>query len=642
MSQNINKQRVAIIGASAVGKTCFIAALRLLGSGRYNKSTQFANIGASGDTNLYLKTLERSLCEGKVPEATQNESRLEFSEKFCDKAGRQHTFSFLMRDYKGESLKDIDSKESDLFKSWRESDYLLVLLDAQADIMPRNGTQAVSDVNDVISQIEPQNKKLAILMTKADTIGKSGVQCDPADAMQFFRKHRKRLSDQIDKKGWKWRCFFISSLGAEPEKVTNARGEMELHTTSDPRPFGYEALFDWMSENEDWRQIKHVWRRDARWLLVVAGAVLLWCVVAGVRKHGQTQARLIAENPLSTQKQIADATHKMKEADRHKFIDRHLSDLNSKAEEADGDVELLDKLLKEVAVSKEMKLGTEEKKRLDKIEQDAKAERSRKLITHITDAYETGNAEAAKRLFEDRISDLTDEDMKRAKEIMQKIRDDRIKASKEEIASIGVNSVNDTALLNRKIAKIWTFPFEHANDKEIARTACADMKKLMGNKTFKITAVNVGDLSESRTTFVILASGKWEQGKWVDEELESHRSTNLNTTDKTGTTQWESSGINGDEICWEPGYSLRIEWINKRWYAPNEVIAYHEVAGSWLSLLEMLQYHKLVNSYDKDDAFFRGKKPWVEIACEDFPSPSESLNRIKKFIIPGSYWTEGE
>ena len=413
------------------------------------------------------------------------------------------------------------------------------------------------------------------------------------------------------------------------------------------KPFGYDALFDWMAENEEVRQIKlsclEIWRKGWPWLLGITSVLLLWGIVVGVRNHRQEQARFIAENPQSTQQQIAAATHDMKEEDARKFIDERLTELGQKVETADGDRDLIDKLLRELDDTKAMALSKEESGRLEEMEQTAKVERSRKFKMGIERAYKLEDLETAKKLiakgFQDNL--LLGDDQRWAIETQKAIREKSINDEKNAIASIVINSFEDSEDLNRKIEKILSFQFEDADDAQMAKEASADMKKLLENNVFTITGINVGELKAARKTFIILASGKWEDGKWDDrEKLKDNPDMYFHTVVKEGVTQWEASDISNAKISWKPGCSLRLEWISKRrWYWRNIAIASHEIPGGWCSLLEMLQRHTLDKIY-KDEEYFNGQKPWVEIACEEFPDPAKSLERIKKFIMPGTYWQQ--
>ena len=54
----------------------------------------------------------------------------------------------------------------------------------------------------------------------------------------------------------------------------------------------------------------------------------------------------------------------------------------------------------------------------------------------------------------------------------------------------------------------------------------------------------------------------------------------------------------------------------------------------WLGFLRVLQPQAEMRT--KDDDF----EPRITIKCKEFPDPAKDLELIKRYVIPGTYWTK--
>ena len=100
--------KVAIIGTSGSGKTCFIAAMRWLGE--CGSNARFISEGANGDSKNYLDDLHKKVNAGEVPPGTPKEFKLEFSERYVLSEGKPPSqIDFSLRDFKGGDLSALDA-----------------------------------------------------------------------------------------------------------------------------------------------------------------------------------------------------------------------------------------------------------------------------------------------------------------------------------------------------------------------------------------------------------------------------------------------------------------------------------------------------------------------------------------------------
>ena len=145
----LDKERlkVAIIGTSGSGKTCFIAAMRWLGECGTN--ARFISEGANGDSKNYLDDLHKKVNAGEVPPGTPKEFKLEFSERYVPSGGNHPSkIDFNLRDFKGGDLSALDAN-SPLLQSWTQCDLLMVLLDIEN--VQNQGTELQDNLRDLSS-----------------------------------------------------------------------------------------------------------------------------------------------------------------------------------------------------------------------------------------------------------------------------------------------------------------------------------------------------------------------------------------------------------------------------------------------------------------------------------------------------------
>ena len=241
--------KVAIIGTSGSGKTCFIAAMRWLGECGTN--ARFISEGANGDSKNYLDDLHKKVNAGEVPPGTPKEFQLEVSERYVPSGGNQPSkIDFSLRDFKGGDLSALDA-DSPLLQSWTQCDLLMVLLDIEN--VQNQGAELQDNLRDLSSvlmrkEMEAHQKRLAIVVTQADKGGFSEGRHAPEEAEVLLEKNLPVFFERIKKCRFKeTKCFLLASIGLEPEIDADGKSRVpEVDGAREWHPFGYEELFDWI------------------------------------------------------------------------------------------------------------------------------------------------------------------------------------------------------------------------------------------------------------------------------------------------------------------------------------------------------------------------------------------------------------
>ena len=635
------EQKIALIGDSGNGKTCFIAALRWLGSSQHVSS--FTNIGADGDTNSYLKSLEGLLREGFVPPGTQVGSVLNFQEIF-----RDCKFNIRTCDIPGGGIKVME-KDSPIFKMWQESDYLLVFFDAKS-IQSGKDVTGIDDVFDRLSNIVPSGKKLAVLLTKSDTVGITEYD-SPECAMSFFKRYRPSVVEKVNGLGFKsWNCFFIASLGVSPTKDDDDR--MHLPPGA-PKPQGYDALFDWLVEKENIRQpifvVKKLLKKSFPWLVVIVCVFAVWGICYAVISHRKDSAVQKYNDPKSTLEERAEATRSMRREDANRLIDETLTEYEKELS-SQTVIDDIRNLIKEGTglLLRRAALSDEQRGRLRQIEEAKKQKLGEAAMSKVQRLIGVGCSAEAKELIVKLLTDdmILPEARNQLMRTLEGIEAEQEADEKRKILGITISDIAGTEKMKEKINAILAFFSSHPGDNESKRdaeNAVADMKKLIESRVFRISKIAAGELRAQRNSCVVLACGNWGEDKiWDEKDEHLHtvfKKSKTITSDDVGEgcVVWDNREIEKAEIVWSPGDKMKVEWIRASTWG-RKVIADQEIAGGWVTLLEMLQRHVICDRRKQNGYFKNG--PWIEMSCEEFPDPAASLERIKRFIIPGTYWIE--
>ena len=636
--------KVAIIGTSGSGKTCFIAAMRWLGE--CGSNARFISEGANGDSKNYLDDLHKKVNAGEVPPGTPKEFKLEFSERYVLSEGKPPSLiDFSLRDFKGGDLSVLDAN-SPLLQSWTQCDLLMVLLDIEN--VQNQGAELRDNLHDLSSvlirkEMDAHQKRLAIVVTQADKGGFSEERHAPEEAEVFLDENLPVFFEKIKECRFKeTKCFLLASIGLEPEidadgksRVPEVDGKREWH------PFGYEELFDWICafQNEEasarfWARFWAKFRPYAAVLAVLAPGGMIWRGVVFQRQHN---ALLVYGSSASTLEEKAEATWKMRDKDRIDKVEERIRDYNDESAKAIDDAALRSLLSRSKTFCEKARISEEQETRFKEIDIRIADRLEEKLFEQIKNAIEHEHYGPACELIEQYLKDqvISKKFLAEVKLYDNKIEGNNRFSKKREIAyDYDVRDVRNTSRMYEKLVKIRDFNYADDKHKEEATKAVEGMEKLMrGN--FEITQINAEGLEKSRNTYVLIATDVV-----ATKDLKQYRDDGEGTPIETKTVdsncpQWNDGRISNRKLYWRPGQPIRVEWRRNPTCWFDKCIAFYTAsADDWLGFLRILQPRTEMRTDDDDF------EPRITIKCKEFLDPEKDLELIKRYVIPGTYWTE--
>ena len=640
-----DRLKVAIIGTSGSGKTCFIAAMRWLGE--RDAPSRFISAGANGDSKNYLDDLYEKVKVGDVPPGTPAEFKLEFSERYVFQGGKPPVqIDFSMRDFRGGALHDLDA-DSPLLQSWTQCDLLIVLLDIE--MAQKQGVELQDNLRDLSAvlmrnEMEASQKRLAIVLTQADKGGFTAGRHSPDVAGKFLDENLPAFIERIKECRFKeTRCFLLASIGLEPESFADGKSSRvpELDGKREWRPFGYEELFDWIcdfqKQDESARFWAWLWAKSKPYVAGVAVLALGGVVWYGVLAHQYHAAQSEYEDLTSTLEQKAAATWRMNDNDRINAIEKRITEYSASVEAKSEETSLRQVLSDIRTFSEKAKISEEQRIRIREIESRIAEKLEEHLFGRIKVAMERTDHDSARTLIRQYRTDqvIARKHQKEVNDYDTELTTDSRAKEKLTIAGYDVGDVRNTSRMNEKLRLIREFNYPNNEDKVKAVKAVAAMKRLMQG-SFEITQINANGLEGEEVTFVLIATGVA-----VTKDLKEYREEGQGELIETKevdsrSPQWNDERIlsKNKKLSWTPGLSIRVEWRRNPWYKTNKCIASLTSMGDWLGLLEILQ--PKAKMQHEDDDF----EPTITIKCKEFPEPAEDLELIKRYVIPGTYWTE--
>lgn len=643
-SPNEECMKVALVGTSGAGKTCFIAAMRWIGD--CGADARFISVGANGNTKKYLDDLHEKVKEGAVPPGTPKEFELQFSERYAFCSGMPPAqMDFSMRDFKGGDLHDIDA-DSALFQSWAQSDLLVVLIDIEK--VKSQGGELQDNLRDlsavlIRNEMNASQKRLAIVITQADKGGFTCGQHSPEAAEKLLDENLHDFFERVKTCGFKeTKCFLLASIGLEPEKDDEGKSKVpEVDGKREWCPFGYEELFDWICGFQKQEQSARFWA----WLWAkskpyVAGVAVLalggvvWC---GVVAHQYRVAQSEYEDTNSTLEQKAAATWKMNDKDRIGAIEARIANDSARVEEKSEEASLRQVLSDIRTFFEKAKISEEQRIRIREIESRIAEKLEENLFGRIKVAMEQQDHDSARVLIRQYRTDqvITRKHREEVNDYDTELTTDSRTKEKLKIATFHVGDGKNTSRMTEKLKLICEFNYPDQKDKEGARNAVVAVEKLMGG-SFKITQISANGLAKTRNTYVLIATGVSET-----KDLKQYKKDGEGVPVETkkidsSCPQWDDEGLIKTELSWKPGQSIRVEWrrVSK---LGDKCIASISSMNDWLGLLEILQ-PKVSMRHDDYGNF--NEMPSITIKCRELPNPEEDLQLIKRFVIPGTYWQE--
>lgn len=643
-SPDEGRMKVAIIGTSGSGKTCFIAAMRWLGDCGAN--TRFISVGANGDSKKYLDDLHVKVNVGEVPPGTPKEFKLEFSERYEVSDGKPPVqIDFSMRDFRGGDLHDLDA-DSPLFQSWANCDLLMVLLDVEK--AKKQGVELQDDLRDlsavlVRNEMDASHKRLAIVITQADKGDFTEEQHSPEDAEMFLEENLHDFFDRIKKCGFKEiKSFLLASIGLEPEKSADGKSRVpEVSGKREWHPFGYEELFDWIcafqNEEASARFWAWFWAKSRPYVVVFAVLALGGVIWRGVVFHKQHIALLKYEGCSSTLEEKAEATWKMGDKDRIAKVEERIRDYNAESEKTSDDAALRSLLSGSKTFREKARISEEQEKRFKEIDIRIADRLEKILFERIKDAMEHEDYDSARELIgqyrkDHEISRKYKEEVKSYDNTL--VTDKRLRG-KLAIAYYDVGSAENTSRMNEKLIKIREFHYPKEKDKQDALAAVTAMEKLMKGP-FEITQIRAEGLTKECRTYVLIATDVC-----TTKDLKQYRDDGEGDPVETETInsnspQWNDDRMRKSDLNWRPGQPMRVEWRRNPKAWTDKCLAYFTTsADDWLGFLRVLQPDaKMIRNDDILD------EPTITITCSKFPDAKKDLELINRFVIPGTYWTE--
>lgn len=641
--------KVAIIGTSGSGKTCFIAAMRWLGE--CGSNARFISEGANEDSKNYLDDLHKKVNAGEVPPGTPKEFKLEFSERYMRSEGKPPSLiDFSLRDFKGGDLSALDAN-SPLLQSWTQCDLLMVLLDIEN--VQNQGAELRDNLRDLSSvlmrkEMDAHQKRLAIVVTQADKGGFSEERHAPEEAEVFLDENLPVFFERIKECRFKeTKCFLLASIGLEPEIDADGKSRVpEVDGAREWHPFGYEELFDWIcafqNEEASARFWDWFWAKSRPYVAVLVVLALGGMIWRGLVFHQQHNALLKYEG-CSTLEEKAEATCKMREKDRIDKVEERIRAYQAESEKTSDEASLRSLLLGSKTFHDKARISEEQKTRFKEIDTRIADRLEQSLVGRIKNAMERRDYDSARTLigkYRENVEILEGMAiLRKHKEEVDRYENElvmkRQAKEKREISCFVVGDAGNTSRMKRKLDMISEFDYPTEADENKAQKAVAAMQKLMQG-AFTITQIRSEELVKKRDTYVIIETGV-APNKDLKQYVDDAEGAPVRTkTVDSVLPQWNDERM-GDRtnMSWTPGQSIRVEW-RRDCLLSDKCIAYINVDG-WIGLLRILQPHAKMT----DDGYGNFKEdPRITIKCKEFPDPAKDLELIERYVIPGTYWTE--
>lgn len=608
--------KIGLLGSEGSGKTCFLAALNWLAN--LPENAPFSLAAADSPTQVVFNELGKAFKEHRLPAPTHRKDDLVFDLRY---QGRQYRIT--THDIEGEAFKRVGNEmqtDDPIFADLAESDILLVFLDAERDVRNADSDSArIAAIEKLLGRFDMAGtqKRVAVLLTKADEVNGQSSQTTPSDAAGFLKEHLPSLYRQLDSEIHESAVFFLAAIG-----------HGELAEGRDPQPRGFPELLNWIQAGFDARED----RRKRRAGLRIAGMCLVALACAAgllaMRAERQKKADETIENgtPGEIQANLGQASREKQQQVADDLSRRSCQLIDSTT--SWREVEAFYKNEFSPAYEK-LPLSLRGDLREAKAQLQERAETL--FAEAILKSAEEGNVEDVDKLADQYgklVEDGTFPGRKGA--ALTRAKDEafskRKRAAMMEIKNI-VLGRSDRSSLQKKTMLVESFQYYSPSEKTEAKRATELSRRFQSNVKYKLTAIGVGTLKKR---------GKLDPLKRTLIRIAVDDNNYETEPVRAETPKWDKTL----EFAWELGQAVVVEWCWKEPGLYSVPIARKQIGGSSTSLLEMLTTESLDLSDHLQRPQTAGQNADFWIKCEGFENPAEDFELFQKYIDPGTFWED--
>lgn len=634
-------QRVAIIGDTGAGKTCFLAVLRWLGE--MGGASRFINIAADGETKRYFEGLYETLRAGRVPEGSAASHDLVFSENYvCEGGGSYTQFDFYVTDYRGADTGDVESGDP-LLNRWLESDVLLVLVPVDVALNDGRSRDYLHHLANALTRLAERahEKRLAVVLTQADNAEFTKDSHDSKSALEFLRQKLPDFCEKLTQVGFKsWSCFALASLGVEPKKDKHGFGTLTCDAAGPCLDtFGYEELFDWLATIKTELYVRNTFRRIVgsipfKATLAIAICALIGIVVrAGVMYRMREHAKVVLESDSTTLEEKGLAFRHVSPSDRQTRFDEFLERFGQEVEDRDSVVELKKVIDKWDLFVENARFTESESQDWSMTKSTAKSRIEEKYFKIIQDLYKGNDFNGAL----DQINAYAKEPHKDGSHgqeievIRETIKQTVDRDLRLAVKAVFIGNPSTSAGMSKRLQKIREYansagPSVGEKERKEMVDAVEFMGKLCDKKQFTIKKICAKSLPKSLKCYFRIASDVQPVSSLTRKDY-AGICVSTSSRKKGIEPMWSENEFESFYLAWEPGKPLQCSWYDDGWFKDDLMAVAVFDKNDWLALLRMLQ---------PDCPMSHSKL--MTITCEEFPEPERALQLVEKYVYPGTYW----
>ena len=652
---------VTLIGTEGTGKTCFLAGLAVLGLDPISR-TPFLVLPPDEETKRYLNNLMGTLQNGSWMPPTNISTLIRF-DLFLKRTKTALRLQVL--DYSGESFKkafnELTPEAAQMFSEHlAKSKVVLLLLDANDLVSIRSEEDRRLLSEKIRAQFAAVWEKMGegtdigILVTKSDTIPalknaaarrNHGLRTAELFVEEYLGDFKDTLRAIAQIEGFqgignidnrKIVFFPVSAVGAT-DAETGRPAKVGL------KPYGYDAVFQWIAGRPERLMTKKAWSGA----LIALVFIVVGLAVAGLYRGGGTvitenredefrvilndqnstlfekleQANAFVARPLVTETQVM---HEL----RRTLIDGELIRLKTRIDNA-GDNRALEEIRGELVQLEELGVGgAENELRIQKETVD------RAMEDYFFDRVNNAN-EAKDPNFESYAGDFLDRypNAPRGAEVKQMLDQrglDKMRLAKSLINEIAVSSPSQ---LRNKMERIGSFLREYedrlsSSEQEEMRDAMELARKFLENTDYTVTLKQYGGFASARSARLNMTANNIKS--------KVHEANGSVTVANPGATF---------NIRWQSGEKIELEL--ETWIGPPS--GWVKAASTVSSGVDAIT---LLNGQQRLTPTTSGAGGWdwgipsrmasggYFVVCEIQDISSAQWKAFEKYMKPGNGWRE--